>query len=122
MRERDAHNKEVSGPLSDVFRTRRLILERVNDVEFYAKSLARMAVDNKQEAQFIDWEEVNRLISRAVDLVRIGVPYDVCDCKAKELDCPKCQGRKWRTARYSHEALIQAQQLSSLASSKNSQS
>lgn len=96
---RDAYGGFVPKRLEHIFRGRYRLWNWCERLDIVQAELMQMlpepfTADLSEE----DVLEIRRLLQAARTKVMHASPFMPCDCPASELDCPKCNGKRWISA------------------------
>ena len=96
---RDALGIQVPGRLADVFFGRRRMTDWCSRLMRLRGELSAMSAE-----PFANHLPLNEM-QKQLDAVRIEVllaaPFALCDCRARERDCPLCNGNRWISGKQS---------------------
>jgi hypothetical protein len=92
----------VPGRLAGIFFGRRELADWCNRLGVLRGELASFA--DEPFAKHLPWEELKEQLDAIQTEVQMATPYALCDCRAREQNCPKCHGDRWISGRQSRKA------------------
>lgn len=90
---RDAMGIRVPGRLEEVFFGRREMTDWCGRLVHLRSELAAMS--RHPFARHLPLEEIQKQLDAVRVAVAFAAPFALCDCRARDRDCPRCNGDRW---------------------------
>lgn len=94
--EYDAFGRLVPQYVREAFAGRRRMMQSLSQLDKIRSQIA--ALSREPFCRHIEVSQVLAHLEEAKALVIRGLPYVICNCRAEQLDCKKCEGQRWVTA------------------------
>lgn len=96
MTVRDGYGLPLPESQWGVFGERKPLLDWCEELQQLGSAL--LELEPKPWMAAVDLKQIRRHLAAVHALVKLGIPFERCDCHPDQLDCPKCEGRRWITA------------------------
>jgi len=93
-RRTDQVGRRIPAMLQDVFYDRQRLEQWLYSLRVKRQTLIEIA-KQREGARQLNLAKVLRLMEEIDVEIQRAMPYKVCDCGEREVDCPLCEGKRW---------------------------